>query len=84
MLFPGPPQLGRGIVVVGAPPAAYADAPVTRIDSSVTTDEHRLALTVDRLHRFWAARTPHVVVLETDNDALRRPETTTAAPWELG
>ncbi|MFP5333537.1 MAG: ATP-dependent DNA helicase UvrD2, partial [Acidimicrobiia bacterium] len=85
MLFPGPPRLGRGIVVADpSVPAAYADAPVTRVDSEVTADEHQLALTVDRLHRLWVARTPHVVVLDADNDALRQPQTSTAAPWDLG
>lgn len=83
MLFAGPPQLGRGLVLSDdSVPAAYADAPVTRVDR--TSDEHELALVVDRLHRLWVSRTPHVVILGTDNDALRQPQVSVAPPWQLG
>ncbi|MEX2280343.1 MAG: ATP-dependent DNA helicase UvrD2 [Acidimicrobiia bacterium] len=85
MSFPGPTELGRGLVLAGADvPAEFADAPVTEVDNALIADQRRLAETVDRLHRLWASRTPHVVVLAADNNALRRAETVETPPWELG
>ena len=85
MPFPGPPELGRGLVLEsGPPPPEFAGAPQTRIDDSLLSDEFRLAETVDRLHRLWASRSPHVVVLQADNNRLRRPEIEPADPWQLG
>ena len=53
MPVPGPPALGRGVVVVtGAPvPPPWRDAPVVTIDDAVLADP---APTVARLHAAWA------------------------------
>ncbi|HSJ28597.1 MAG TPA: ATP-dependent DNA helicase UvrD2 [Acidimicrobiia bacterium] len=86
MAFPGPVELGRGVVVVSdrGIPDPMASTTITTIDDALLDDEQRLAKTVDVLHRLWASRTPHVVVLATDNDRLRRPEATDAPTWRLG
>jgi DNA helicase II / ATP-dependent DNA helicase PcrA len=85
MPFPGPPELGRGLVVATERlPPEYVDAPITRVDEATLSDEHALAETVDRLHRLWESRTPHVVLLATDNDIIRRSPSIDSAPWELG
>lgn len=68
----------------GAPPREFADAPRTRIDDALVGDERRLAETVDRLHRLWTSRTPHVIVLDVDNNRLRQAEVESADPWQLG
>ena len=65
-------------------PVQFADAPVTTVDDALLTDERRLAETVDRLHRLWEQRAPHVVILTADNNVLRQPETIDAAPWQVG
>ena len=67
MTAPGPPGLGRGVIVnVGDPvPAAWAGAPVVTIDRALL-DEIDAAPAersdeVDALHGHWASRTPVVV-----------------------
>ena len=85
MPFPGPPELGRGLVIATTPvPPSFSDAPLTIVDDALLGDVRRLAEAVDRLHRMWEARTPHVVVLSADNNALRQPETVASPPWQLG
>jgi DNA helicase-2/ATP-dependent DNA helicase PcrA len=85
MPFPGPASLGRGLVVSDdAIPDEFGDAPVLRVDDALLGDTTRLAASVDRLHRLWGSRTPHVVILSADNNRLRRPETVDVPAWNLG
>jgi len=85
MPFPGPTALGRGIVVgTGTVPPEFEGAPVTTIADATFAEVGALARTVDRIHRLWVSRTPHVILLHTDNDGLRRPERSEAFPWDLG
>lgn len=81
--FPGPAALGRGAVVRPRAilPAAFSDAPRYLLDDGVL--EHPAPL-AQRLHHHWARREPFVVELAVDNEAVREPQTTDAAPWELG
>jgi DNA helicase-2/ATP-dependent DNA helicase PcrA len=77
MTAPGPPGLGRGVIVnVGDPvPAAWAGAPVVSIDRALldrmeaAPDDRWDA--VDLLHGHWASRTPVVVALGADPAEFR-------------
>jgi DNA helicase II / ATP-dependent DNA helicase PcrA len=81
--IPGPPWLGRSVVVHAgqAPPAAWAAAPVMTIDDDVLADP---AATVAVLHRAWAGREPVVVALAVDPVRFREPRSHDGAPWRLG
>ncbi len=79
MTAPGPPGLGRGVIVnVGDPvPAAWAGAPVVTIDRALL-DEIDAAPAqrsdeVDALHGHWASRTPVIVALGVDPAEFRAP-----------
>jgi DNA helicase II / ATP-dependent DNA helicase PcrA len=73
------------VVVAGRDiPGPLADSTITVVDDSLFDDERQLAETVDRLHRLWASRAPHVIVLATDNERLRRPDSTDLPAWKLG
>ena len=79
MTAPGPPGLGRGVIVnVGDPvPAAWAGASVVTIDRA-TLDQIDAAPgdrsdVVDALHAHWASRTPVVVALGVDPTEFRAP-----------
>ena len=63
MTAPGPPVLGRGVVVAdgAAPPAPWADAPVIVVDDEVLA---RPAAAVTTLHEAWAARRRHTHLLD--------------------
>jgi DNA helicase-2/ATP-dependent DNA helicase PcrA len=76
----GPPELGRGVVVLrGDPvPPAWSTAPVVEVDH---TDA---APAVHALHQAWAARTPVVISLLDDADRFRAPESVSLEPWRLG
>ncbi len=80
---PGPPALGRGVVVTagGVVPAGWAAAEVVRIDEAVLADP---ADTVTRLHRAWSQRQPLVVELAVDPARFREPMTVGVEPWTLG
>ena len=87
---PGPPGLGRGVVVdAGDPiPPAWATAPVVTIDRAVVdTPPGRRSPAVDELHGHWAARRPVVVRLDVDPAEFRAPRSHTADeigdPWLL-
>lgn len=83
MTFPGPTELGRGAVVApgDAIPDAFGDAPVADVDLATLQDPGPM---VDRLHRWWAARTPFVIRLHVDARELQRRDRSTDAPWQLG
>ncbi len=86
MGFPGPEELGRGAVVApgGASPFDGGGAPRVTVDAAVMGDEERLADTVDRLHRAWAARRRVVVELGIEQGELRAPAAEGRPPWVLG
>jgi len=78
-----PLQLGRGVVVGpgGEAPAAWQDC------ERIVVGETELAgpaEAIAMLHRAWSSRTPVVIELRTDAAALRQPQSTVLAPYELG
>jgi DNA helicase-2/ATP-dependent DNA helicase PcrA len=82
MPAPGPPPLGRGVVVAGRDPAP---APWSGVPE-VVVDEAALAApgpVVGALHAAWAARRPVVVRLLVEPSAFRRPERVEVVPWRL-
>ena len=70
-------ELGRGVVVnAGAePPAGWEGVDRIRVDD---------ASAADPLHEAWSQRRPVVVELGIDAGELKRPETDTRPPYELG
>lgn len=76
MTQPGPPTLGRGVVVnSGDPvPVAWRDAPVIRVDGPAA---------VPALHDAWLRRRPVVVVLAIDPAVYRTPAQVDIEPWRL-
>lgn len=84
---PGPPQLGRSVVVGPgeAPPGPWAGAARVRIDRALLDETPpRLAATVADLQRQYVARIPTVFELAVDADELSRVERAEAHPYELG
>jgi DNA helicase-2/ATP-dependent DNA helicase PcrA len=83
---PGPPQLGRSVVIGpgDTPPRPWADAKRFVIDDELLEDPIRLSETVNELQRRYVSRIPTVHVLAVDPDRLNRSEATDAAPYELG
>ncbi len=86
MPMPGPPELGRAVVVPpgATPPGPWATAPSVTVDAELLADEAALAAAVQLLHRRWAGREPHVVELHLGDDELAAPEATSDDPWRLG
>lgn len=82
MTFPGPPALGRGVVVLPGqdPPAPAGDWPRVVVDGGALADP---APVVSTLHRHWLGRQPVTVVLSCEPGELRAPETEPAEPWRL-
>ena len=85
MTWPGPAELGRGVVVRAgdAVPAAWSDAPVMRIDADTLNDVERLDALVQVLHRNWVDRIPVVVEWDAADDALAGTERYEGPPWQL-
>ena len=90
MSIPGPPALGRGVIVnVGDPvPGPWARSPVVTIDEAVVDRPHDLASpAVAELHRAWADREPVVVELAVDPGTFRAPRSYSGIeigdPWLL-
>jgi DNA helicase II / ATP-dependent DNA helicase PcrA len=79
MTAPGPPGLGRGVIVnLGDPvPAAWAGAPVVALDRALLdrmeASPRDRSDAVDALHGYWASRTPVVVALAVDPAEFRAP-----------
>jgi len=79
MTAPGPPGLGRGVIVnVGEPvPGAWAGAPVVTVDrvalDALDASPGERSDVVDALHGYWAARRPVVVALGVDPAEFRTP-----------
>lgn len=82
MPFPGPVELGRGVVVDADQdvPAAWSHAPVVVIDAAALSDP---ADAVSRLHAAWAGRQPVAVRLAVDPARFRAPPAVVAEPWQL-
>lgn len=68
--YPGPPELGRGVVVLaeGTVPGPWADCPRVRVGEAELADPRAVT---DLLHSSWLDRRPVVVELDADQDALR-------------
>jgi len=83
--FPGPEELGRGIVVLpgAAPPSPFADAPRVTVDEAVLASPPALAATAAMLHELWDGRRRVVVELGVPVEALRAPEVERRPPYEL-
>lgn len=82
-MYPGPPELGRGVVVLpgqDAPTGFPADAPRIVVDDVVLAHPEPA---VAALHHHWVTRTPVVIELAADNAAMRAPETDDRPPWDL-
>ena len=84
MVFPGPVELGRGVVVNPGDPDPIEGLPRVRVDQDLLDSPELLAGTVDRLHRGWSAREPVAVELAVDQEELRRPVMEERPLWQLG
>jgi superfamily I DNA/RNA helicase len=80
---PGPPELGRAVLVgAGQPaPAAWASAERVVVDAAAVEDP---AAVVGRLHQAWADRQPVVIELGVDPAPFRAPAAHHEEPWRLG
>jgi DNA helicase II / ATP-dependent DNA helicase PcrA len=80
---PGPPELGRSIVLLpGAPtPPAWLGCPEHLIDQGVLD---RPSAMLDALHRAWLERRPVVIRLGIDPSLLRQHELEHDPPYRLG
>ena len=85
MSFPGPDELGRGLVVLpgAAVPAPFAEALRVTVDESVLGSPEALAATAAVIHEAWDGRRRVVVELAVPVDALRAPEVEHRPPYEL-
>lgn len=84
MVFPGPVELGRGVVVHPGDPVPIEGLPRVRVDQDLLDSPELLAGTVDRLHRGWSARERVAVELAVDQEELRRPVVEERPLWQLG
>ena len=84
MVFPGPVQLGRGVVINPGDPDPIGGLPRVRVDQGLLDAPESLAGTVDRLHRAWSDREPVAVELAVDQEELRRPVMEESPLWLLG
>ena len=82
MPVPGPPSLGRGVVIPdgGRVPEPWVAAPVVRVDEAALADP---APTVAVLHGCWAERRAVVVELAVDPARFRTPWAHAAEPWTV-
>ncbi|MGH9300015.1 MAG: UvrD-helicase domain-containing protein, partial [Acidimicrobiales bacterium] len=81
-LFPGPPELGRGIVVLAEDPVPSEAASWPRfvLDEASVSKPRPLA---EVLHAHWLARTPFVLELRADPEILREAERCELPPYEV-
>ncbi|CAN5673542.1 hypothetical protein BH18ACT2_BH18ACT2_11190 [soil metagenome] len=81
MTAPGPPALGRGVVISdGPPPPGWHDAPFVVVDDAAVSAP---ADVVARLHAAWVDRQPVVVELRVDPARFRDPPSIAVDPWRL-
>ena len=80
--MPGPPELGRGVVVLpgDAPPEPWKARPRIRIADETLTDP---VGTLETLHQAWFGRQPVVVELAIDPRSLRQPQVCHQAVYDL-
>ncbi|HEV8627539.1 MAG TPA: UvrD-helicase domain-containing protein, partial [Acidimicrobiia bacterium] len=85
MSFPGPEELGRGLVVLpgAAVPAPFGEAPRLTIDEAVLASPQVMEAMAAVLHEAWAERRRVVVELAVPVEALRAPEVEGRPPYEL-
>ena len=85
MSFPGPEELGRGLVVLpgASAPAPFAAAPRVTVDAAVLESLPVMAATAAVLHEAWDERRRVVVELGVPLGALREPEVERRPPYEL-
>ena len=83
MTAPGPPALGRGVVVGPdqAVPAAWAEAAQVVVDEAALAEP---AAAVEALHAAWAGRTPVAVRLDVDPTRFRQPVAYDPDPLRAG
>jgi DNA helicase-2/ATP-dependent DNA helicase PcrA len=81
--MPGPPELGRGVVVLQemTPPEPWTECPRLLVDHETLSDP---MTALETLQRAWFERRPVVVELAVDTRALRDPEVWHQAVHELG
>lgn len=83
MVLPGPPELGRAVIVGADAAAPHA----WRAAARVVVDDDALAGPADvvaALHGAWIARTPVVIELAVDPTRFRAPEVHAQPLWQLG
>ena len=83
MAVPGPPALGRSVVVGpgAAAPGPWAGAPRHLVDDAALEEPAEL---VRALHAAWAERTPVVIELAVDPARFRPPRSFDVPLWALG
>jgi DNA helicase-2/ATP-dependent DNA helicase PcrA len=83
--FPGPDQLGRGLVVPpgAAVPPAFTGAPRLTIDDGVLASPQVTAAMAAVLHEAWDERRRIVIELGVPPEDLRAAETERRPPYEL-
>ena len=83
MNFPGPPELGRGLVILPGtplPPGFPEESPRVKIDSATLTHP---AAALKELHTRYLRRQPVIVELAVPKAQLWEPQTDSRAPYEL-
>ncbi|HYH51402.1 MAG TPA: ATP-dependent DNA helicase UvrD2 [Acidimicrobiia bacterium] len=85
MTFPGPEELGRGLVVLpgAAVPELFGAAPRVAIDEHVLASPQAVAATAAVLHEAWNERRRVVIELGVPLEGLREPEVERRPPYEL-
>jgi len=83
--FPGPEELGRGLVVLpgAAAPAPFDDAPRLMIDEAVLGSPQVMEALAAVLQEAWVERRRVVVELAVPLETLREPEVERRPPYEL-
>ncbi len=86
VIFPGPRELGRSVVIGSGDetPTPWVGCDRVVIDSDLLAEADRLASTVDDIQRRYVRREPTVFELCVPDTALNTPESTRSSPWELG
>ena len=82
MPLPGPPELGRGVVVLPGvvPPRPWRECPRLVVDHGALADP---ATSVESMHRAWCERQALVVELAVDLAALRDPDVCRRPVYDL-
>ncbi len=83
MTAPGPPALGRGVIVSGdqPTPVAWDGAPEVLVDEAALAQP---AAAVGALHEAWSGRAPVVIRLQVDPSRFRQPAAYDPDPLRAG